>query len=197
VFHHQPLLVQDHALLRRACAVLIRARGFSLLGRLTRLTLGLDIQVRMASDPATVVPVLSRHQQLEVTVYPHSPGFVYEKARHCAPSQTIEISVPPRCGSSPVCSGGHGPAPAYDYLRLRRVEFVPLWGCMVVFLYCMRRVAPLLRLLAKLIWGCDPTRRQALRSALPARAGPNRRMAISALCRVPALTRPVAYLASG
>ena len=35
--------------------------------------------------------------------YQHFPGFVYERARHCAPSQTIEISVRPRRGSRPVC----------------------------------------------------------------------------------------------
>jgi len=73
VFHHQPLLVQDRALLRRACAVLIRARGFSLLGRLTRLTLGLDIQVRLASDPVAALPALSRQQQPEVMVYTIDP----------------------------------------------------------------------------------------------------------------------------
>jgi transposase len=72
--------------------------------------------------------------------YQHFPGFVYEKARHCAHSQTIEITVRPRRGSRPVCSGCHKPAPAYDHLSLRRFEFVPLWGCMVVLLYCMRRV---------------------------------------------------------
>ena len=72
--------------------------------------------------------------------YQHFPGFVYERARHCAPSQTIEISVRPRRGSRPVCSGCHKPAAAYDHLSPRRFEFVPLWGCMVVLLYCMRRV---------------------------------------------------------
>ena len=46
----------------------------------------------------------------------------------------------PRRGSKPVCSGCHKPASAYDHLSLRRFEFVPLWGCMVVLLYCMRRV---------------------------------------------------------
>ena len=46
----------------------------------------------------------------------------------------------PRRGSRPVCSGCHQPAPTYDHLNLRRFEFVPLWGCMVVFLYSMRRV---------------------------------------------------------
>jgi transposase len=39
-----------------------------------------------------------------------------------------------------VCSGCDKPAPAYDHLKPRRFEFVPLWGCMVVLLYCMRRV---------------------------------------------------------
>ncbi len=72
--------------------------------------------------------------------YQHFPGFVYEKARLCASSQTIEITVRPRRGSRPVCSGCHQPAPTYDHLKLRRFEFVPLWGCMVVLLYCMRRV---------------------------------------------------------
>jgi transposase len=72
--------------------------------------------------------------------YQHFPGFVYERARHCAPSQTIESTVRPRRGSRPVCSGCHKPAAAYDHLKLRRFEFVPLWGCMVVLLYCMRRV---------------------------------------------------------
>ena len=72
--------------------------------------------------------------------YQHFPGFVYEKARLCAPAQTIEITVRPRRGSRPVCSGCHKPASAYDHLSLRRFEFVPLWGCMVVLLYHMRRV---------------------------------------------------------
>ena len=72
--------------------------------------------------------------------YQHFPGFVYEKARHCAQSQTIEITVRPRRGSKPVCSGCHKPATGYDHLGLRRFEFVPFWGFMVVLLYCMRRV---------------------------------------------------------
>src|SRR6202158_3773547 len=72
--------------------------------------------------------------------YQHFPGFVYERARLCAASQSIAITVRPRRGSRPVCSGCHMPAPAYDHLSQRRFEFVPLWGCMVVLLYCMRRV---------------------------------------------------------
>ena len=72
--------------------------------------------------------------------YQRYPGFVYENARLCRESQTIEISVRPRRGSRPVCSGCDRPATAYDHLSLRRFEFVPLWGCIVVLLYHMRRV---------------------------------------------------------
>jgi len=72
--------------------------------------------------------------------YQHFPGFVSEKARLREPEQTIEITVRPRRGSRPVCSGCHKPASAYDHLSPRRFEFVPLWGCMVVLLYHMRRV---------------------------------------------------------
>ena len=46
----------------------------------------------------------------------------------------------PRRGSKPVYSGCHKPGPGYDHLGVRRFEFVPVWGCMVVLLYCMRRV---------------------------------------------------------
>jgi transposase len=46
----------------------------------------------------------------------------------------------PRRGSKPVCSGCHERGTAYDRLGVRRFEFVPLWGFMVLLLYCMRRV---------------------------------------------------------
>ena len=67
-------------------------------------------------------------------------GFVYEKARLCQESRTIEIEMRPRRGSKPVCSGCHERGRTYDHLRVRRFEFVPLWGFMVLLLYCMRRV---------------------------------------------------------
>ena len=70
----------------------------------------------------------------------HFSGFVYVKARLLASSQTIEIDVRPRRGSNPVCSGCHQRAPAYDHLGLRRFEFVPMWGFIVLLLYRMRRV---------------------------------------------------------
>jgi transposase len=61
-------------------------------------------------------------------------GFVYEKARLCQESQTIEIEMRPRRGSKPVCSGCHERGTTYDHLRVRRFEFVPLWGFMVLLL---------------------------------------------------------------
>ncbi len=70
----------------------------------------------------------------------HFPGFVYEKARLSPESSTIEIHVRPRRGSKPVCSGCHKPAAGYDQLSIRRFEFVPFWGFMVLLLYRMRRV---------------------------------------------------------
>jgi transposase len=82
------------------------------------------------------------------------PGFVYERARLVA--QTIEIDVRPRQGSKPVCSGCQQRASTYDHLGLRRFEFVPLWGFMVVLLYRMRRVAcPACGVKVEQVpWGC-------------------------------------------
>lgn len=70
----------------------------------------------------------------------HFPGFVYEQARLCERSKTIEINVRPRRGSRARCSGCSQPAPGYDQLALRRFEFIPVWGFAVVLLYSMRRV---------------------------------------------------------
>jgi transposase len=70
----------------------------------------------------------------------HFPGFVYEKARLCPERGIIEIDVRPRRGAKPVCSGCHEPAAGYDHLGLRRFEFVPFWGFVVLLLYRMRRV---------------------------------------------------------
>jgi len=70
----------------------------------------------------------------------HFPGFVYQKARLCPHSPSIEIDVRPRRGSKPVCSGCHQRGTAYDLLSLRRFEFIPIWGFAVLLLYHMRRV---------------------------------------------------------
>ena len=67
-------------------------------------------------------------------------GFVYEKARLCQESRTIAIKMRARRGSKPVCSGCHEHGATYDHLSMRRFEFVPFWGFMVLLLYCMRRV---------------------------------------------------------
>jgi transposase len=40
----------------------------------------------------------------------------------------------------PICSGCSRPGPGYNTLKVRRFEFVPLWGIAVFFLYAMRRV---------------------------------------------------------
>src|SRR5271169_899894 len=68
------------------------------------------------------------------------PGFVYRLARWTPDKKGIEVDVRPRTGSAAVCSGCHQPAPGYDRLPERRFEFIPFWGILVFFLYCMRRV---------------------------------------------------------
>lgn len=68
------------------------------------------------------------------------PGFVYEKARLCAESNTIEVEVRPRLNSKGICSICQKPGPTYDHLAQRRFEFVPFWGFMVLLLYRMRRI---------------------------------------------------------
>ena len=70
----------------------------------------------------------------------HFPGFVYQKARLCPQSLSIEIDVRSRRGSKPVCSSCHQRGTAYDLLSLRRFEFIPIWGFAVLLLYHMRRV---------------------------------------------------------
>jgi transposase len=70
----------------------------------------------------------------------HFPGFVYEGARLCERTQTIEIDVRPRKGSKPVCSCCNERASGYDTLGERRFEFIPIWGFAVILLYSMRRV---------------------------------------------------------
>lgn len=69
-------------------------------------------------------------------------GFVYgavslvEKAARLL----LEIEIRPRKGNRPACSVCGKPGPGYDTLKVRRFEFVPMWGIAVFFLYAMRRV---------------------------------------------------------
>src|SRR3954451_2245870 len=94
----------------------------------------------MASDLAPSVDLAPMRLITILNHCQHFPGFVYEKARLRPDRGTIEIHVRPRHGSKPICSGCHAPAAGYDHLTLRRFEFVPLWGFIVLLLYRMRRV---------------------------------------------------------
>jgi hypothetical protein len=67
-------------------------------------------------------------------------GFVYQQAHFSADKKCIEVAVRPRKGSPAVCSRCHLPAPGYDQLAGRRLEFIPIWGFFVFLLYTMRRV---------------------------------------------------------
>ena len=69
-------------------------------------------------------------------------GFVYKDVRlnKKKNSQRIEIKVEARQGSKGVCSGCGEKRPGYDRLSQREFIHVPLWGLIVVLLYCMRRL---------------------------------------------------------
>lgn len=69
-------------------------------------------------------------------------GYVYGSIQFGTWNRKIvlEIEVHPRRGSQPTCSGCKKKRPGYDALPPRRMEFVPLWGIPVYFLYAMRRV---------------------------------------------------------
>lgn len=69
-------------------------------------------------------------------------GFVFGSIRliEKAARLLLEIEIRARKGSRPLCSVCGNPGPGYDTLKIRRFEFVPLWGIAVFFLYAMRRV---------------------------------------------------------
>jgi len=68
-------------------------------------------------------------------------GFVYEKVSLAEGNDLqLQVTVRPRRGSRPRCSGCEKPGPGYDTLPERQFQFVPLWGIAVVLLYAMRRV---------------------------------------------------------
>jgi transposase len=69
-------------------------------------------------------------------------GFVYQDVRlsDAKDSRRIEIKVEARQGSKGICSGCGEKRPGYDRLKQREFIHVPLWGLMVVLLYCMRRL---------------------------------------------------------
>jgi transposase len=69
------------------------------------------------------------------------PGFVYDRCELRQDGRlTLEITLRPRRGSRPICSGCGRKGSGYDTLAQRRFEFVPLWGILVFFLYRPRRV---------------------------------------------------------
>jgi len=70
----------------------------------------------------------------------HFPGFVYDSARLCTHSNTIEIDVRARKGSGACCSGCHQPARGYDQLPQRRFEFIRSGALRCFYWYSMRRV---------------------------------------------------------
>jgi len=69
-------------------------------------------------------------------------GFVFGSIRFIEKTARVllEIEIRPRKGSRPLCSLCGNPGPGYDTLKVRRFEFVPLWGIAVFFHYAMRRV---------------------------------------------------------
>ncbi|WP_341318710.1 hypothetical protein WN982_27285 [Paraburkholderia sp. IMGN_8] len=70
----------------------------------------------------------------------HFPGFVYEGARLCDATQSVEFDARPRKGSKPICSCCNKLGSGYDRLHERRFEFIPVWGFAVILLYSMRHV---------------------------------------------------------
>ena len=69
------------------------------------------------------------------------PRFVFGQAQFVGRGTSLHIHVclRERDGSKPVCSGCGKKCPAYDRLKARLYQFVPLWGILVFFLYAPRR----------------------------------------------------------
>lgn len=68
---------------------------------------------------------------------------VYESARFARRDgrDVLEVSIAPRRGSRPTCSGCGQRGPGYDTLPTRSFQYVPLWGIAVFLMYAMRRVS--------------------------------------------------------
>ncbi|MFN0172216.1 MAG: hypothetical protein ACKV22_37925 [Bryobacteraceae bacterium] len=54
--------------------------------------------------------------------------------------QAIEVPVRPDNGSKAIYGQCQKPAPGYDTPAVRRYEFIPFWGFVVILLYARRRV---------------------------------------------------------
>jgi transposase len=93
----------------------------------------LDVLDRAFEDDAMeLITILNRCH--------HQQGFVFSRSRFSDDGKSIEVTIQPRKGSGARCSGCQQPAPGYDRLAERRFDFIPIWGFLVVFLYCRRRV---------------------------------------------------------
>lgn len=70
------------------------------------------------------------------------PLFVYGDIRlnETSSGPRIEVKVASRKGSKGICSGCGERRPGYDRLPEREFIHVPLWGFVVIFLYCLRRL---------------------------------------------------------
>ena len=68
-------------------------------------------------------------------------GFVYEAVRFGdRDPDTIEVTIRPRRGSRPYCSGCGRRGKTHDRLQQRSFSFVPVWAVTVMMLYTPRRV---------------------------------------------------------
>ena len=69
-------------------------------------------------------------------------SFVYAEVRWAESDDrpALEVTIRPRTGSRPICSGCGRRGPGYDRLPERRFEYVPLWAIAVFFVYALRRV---------------------------------------------------------
>jgi transposase len=77
-----------------------------------------------------------------LNVRENHPLFVYGDIRlnETSSGPRIEVKVESRKGSKGICSGCGERRPGYDRLPEREFIHVPLWGFVVIFLYCMRRL---------------------------------------------------------
>jgi transposase len=66
--------------------------------------------------------------------------FVIGDSQFSSDRKSIEVKINPRARSKPICSQCGNKGSTYDHLPQKRVEFIPIWGFFVFFIYSMRRV---------------------------------------------------------
>ena len=69
-------------------------------------------------------------------------GFVYESEKFIASGDrpTLDVVVRPRKGCQGYCGACGKKGPTYDTGDPRRFQYLPMWGILVFFVYCMRRI---------------------------------------------------------